>query len=211
MSHKKPPSLYDFKLSYWLCCEVFSGNQLCWYGVNIHFVDYLVRIIRGLMCWVSWLHILFILNEYALGYPAHSTRGIVVGVRRSLVSCLMAHCWANRGSQAVTHNSPPSLWCFLMALPCIVMFVVRHHERLGGNPVCLLKLLGCSLISVPSFIMIRWMGPSWNRHLLQSWPTYEKAPQKPTHWCRYVDNTRMDWFYGKEELGRLQNISTAFI
>jgi hypothetical protein len=40
--------------------------------------------------------------------------------------------------------------------------------------------------------------------LLQSWPIYEKAPQKPTHWYRYVDNTCMDWFYGKEELGSFQ-------
>jgi hypothetical protein len=32
-----------------------------------------------------------------------------------------------------------------MAFPYFVMFMAWYHEWLGGNPVCVLNLVGCSL------------------------------------------------------------------
>jgi hypothetical protein len=105
----------------WICCLAFQTVS--------------VSIIRG-QCDECCIHTLHIYTK-----SCHLSQS-----REPVTSCPSRDHMGN--SQLVTKIHVAScglfLQCFLSSLICFIMFAARYHKWLRGNPVSLLKLLGCS-------------------------------------------------------------------
>jgi hypothetical protein len=103
--------------------------------VSWHFKGCLYLHHERLMSWALYSYIVYLYKKL-LSIPVRRVSGVLSQHRPHRKQLI--------GHKTNVANHGPFLQCFLSSLICFITFAAKNRKLLSGNPVSLLKFLGCS-------------------------------------------------------------------